>query len=154
MKNKLVNISLLVGLIGFIIIFIPILLTLSHESIIRIAFVFGIVTILLSILSIIFSKNKSRGILVLVIGIIIILLSIFYNYYINSDSDIINKIDRIISGNKIDTNWDEETTINEDDKHHTSTNKKYTTLNELKQDYNIDVVFGNYIIVDSDNEYI
>ena len=152
MKNKLVNISLLVGLLGLIIILIPILLTLSHESIIRIAFVFGIITVILSILSLIFNKNKSRGVLVLVIGLITIILAFFYNYYINSDSKILNKIDRIISGNKIDTDWDQETATNEDNKNNTIS-KKYNSLDELKKDNNIDIIISNYLITDSDNEY-
>lgn len=152
MKNKLVNFSLLIGVLGFLIILIPIILTLSHESIIRIAFVFGIFTIILSILGIIFNKNKTRGVLVLFIGIFTILLTIFYNYYINSDSKILNKIDRLISGNKIDTNWDETSTTDENDDKLTIT-KKYNSLVELKNDYNIDVIISNYLITDTKDEY-
>ena len=152
MKNKLVNFSLLIGVLGFLIILIPIILTLSHESIIRIAFVFGIFTIILSILGIIFNKNKTRGVLVLFIGIFTILLTIFYNYYINSDSKILNKIDRLISGNKIDTNWDE-TPINDENDDKLTTTKKYNSLLELKNDYNIDVIISNYLITDTKDEY-
>jgi len=152
MKNKLVNISLLVGVLGLIIILIPIILTLSHESIIRIAFVFGIFTIILAILGIIFNKNKTRGILVLFIGIFTIILAIFYNYYINSDSKILNKIGRLISGNKIDTDWDETPTTDENDNKPTI-NKKYNSIDELKKEYNVDIIINNYQIEDTKDEY-
>ncbi len=151
MKNRLVNISLLIGVLGFIIILIPLLSTLSHESIIRIAFIIGIITIVLSILSIIFNKNKQRSILVLIIGVSTVLLSLFYDYYISSDSKILNKIDQFISGNKIETDWDEEI-INEED-NNSSTSKTYNSLEELKQDYNIDIILSNYLINNTENEY-
>lgn len=151
MKNRLVNISLLIGVLGFIIILTPLLSTLSHESIIRIAFIIGIITIVLSILSIIFNKNKQRSILVLIIGVSTVLLSLFYDYYISSDSKILNKIDQFISGNKIETDWDEEI-INEED-NNSSTSKTYNSLEELKQDYNIDIILSNYLINNTENEY-
>lgn len=152
MKNRLVNISLLIGFLGFIIIFVQILSCFSHETIIRICYFFGIITILLSILSLIFNKNKLRAILVLIIGITTILLSLFYNYYLNSNSKILNKIDEFISGKKIETDWENEN-IDIAEEQFTSTQKTFNSLEELKAKYNIDISIKDYYINNKEDEF-